>query len=149
MEDVPFWFWGQKVKGQGHNALLTEDGLCWIMLSVYTNHRETSHSDSPWVEDVPFWFRGQEVKGQGQNTWILENVFLAIIAFPLKLTSWNFTQRLSWFLKMFFAHNYFPFTANTMKLHTKTPLEFRMCPIYLGSKVKVTMYWFLKIVFCA
>ena len=25
--DMPYWFWGQKVKGPGHNAVITENGF--------------------------------------------------------------------------------------------------------------------------
>ena len=45
--------------------------------------------------------------------------------------------------KRFMSHNFFPFTPIIMKLHTQTPHESRMCPIYFGvqrSKVKVTMH---------
>ena len=28
---MPYLFWGQKVKGQGHNALIIENGLCRII----------------------------------------------------------------------------------------------------------------------
>ena len=31
VEDVPYWFWGQKVRGQGRNAWITENGLCCII----------------------------------------------------------------------------------------------------------------------
>ena len=34
VKDVPFWFWGQKVKGQGHGALLFENGFRTITDSV-------------------------------------------------------------------------------------------------------------------
>ena len=51
--------------------------------------------------------------------------------------------------KWFMLHNCFPFTPIIMKLHIKTFHELRMCPLDFGvnrSKVKVTMYWFLKMV---
>ena len=97
--------------------------------------------------------------------------FRRITAFPLHLSSWNFTCRLPmsqgcalyilrlkgqrsrsqcinhW--KWFPAHNCFPFTPIIMKLHMQTPHEARMCPIDFEakrSKVKVTMHKLLKMV---
>ena len=34
-----------------------------LLLSFYTYHHETSHTDSPCVENVPYQFQGQKVKG--------------------------------------------------------------------------------------
>ena len=130
-----------------------------------TYHHETSHTDSPWVEDVPYLFWGQKVKGQGHNALIIGNGLCRIISFPLHLSPWNFTHRLPMsrgyallilgskgqrsrsqcidYRKRFMSHTFFPFTPIIMKLHTQTPHESRMCPIYFGvkrSKVKVTMH---------
>ena len=109
-----------------------------------------------------------EVKDQGHNALMTENGLRRIIAFSSHLPPWNFTQRLLlswecaplilfwgqkvkvtmyWFLNIFLMHNCFSFAPIIMKLHTKTPLELRMCPIDFGvkrSKVNVTMHWFLK-----
>ena len=96
---------------------------------------------------------------------------LRITAFPLHLSSWNFTCRLPMrqecalsilrtkgqrsrsqcinYWKWFPAHNCFPFTPIIMKLHMQTHHEARMCPIYFEvkrSKVKVTMHKLLKMV---
>ena len=95
--------------------------------------------------------------------------FRRITAFPLHLSSWNFTCRLPMsqgcalyilrskgqrsmsqcinYWKWFPAHNYFPFTPIIMKLHMQTPHESRMCPIHFEvkrSKVKVTMHKLLN-----
>ena len=39
---MPYRFWGQKVKSQGHNAYITENGFQAQLLSLYTYHHETS-----------------------------------------------------------------------------------------------------------
>ena len=53
---MPYGFWGQKVKGQGHIAVITENGICCIVaLSSQPKIMKTKHTtvDSPWVEDMP------------------------------------------------------------------------------------------------
>ena len=120
---------------------------------------KTTHES--WMCPIDFG-----VKGQSHNALITENGLCRIISFPLHLSSWNFIHRLPmsggcvlWVLgskgqrqglnlsnycKWFMLHNFFPFTPIIMKLHTKTPLEVRMCPKDFGvkrSKVKVTMHW--------
>ena len=81
---------------------------------------------------------------------------MRITASPLHLSSWNFTGTLpmsqGWalltsgskgqrsrsqfidFWKWLMSHNCFPFTPILMKLHTKTPLEWRVCPMGVGVK---------------
>ena len=62
VEDVPYWFWGQKVKGQGHNALITEKGVCRkIAIPLQLSSWNFTHRP-PWVEDLPYWFWGAKVK---------------------------------------------------------------------------------------
>ena len=93
---------------------------------------------------------------------------MRISASPLHLSSWNFTGTLptsqGWalltlgskgqrsrsqfidFRKWLMSHNCFPFAPIIMKLHTKCPLEWRVCPMGVRvkrSKVKVTMQWLL------
>ena len=93
---------------------------------------------------------------------------MRITASPLHLSSWNYTGTLPMsqgsslltsgskgqrsrslfidFWKWLMLHNCFPLTPMIMKLHTKTPLEWRVCPIGVRvkrSKVKVTMQWLL------
>ena len=109
------------------------------------------------------WISGS--KGQGHNAFITENGLCRIIAFPLHL-SWNFVQRLhesricpmdfgvkrsrSHYIdnrKWFMLHYCFPFTP-FIKLHTKTPYEFRMCligfkrsrPPYIENRKWFTSY---------
>ena len=88
----PIDFLDQKVKGQGHNALITENSLCCIIalpllpgdppswnsiawfLSLYTYHHESAHTDSPWVEGVPFQFMDSKVKVTMH--WLLKTVYV-------------------------------------------------------------------------
>ena len=163
------WTLGSKVKGQGHNARITEKGFLRIIASPLHLSYETSHAVSPWVEYGPYGLWGQKVKGQGHNARITENGFLRITASPLHLSSWNFTCSLPmsqvcalWNLgskgqrsrsqckdywKWFLVHNCFPFTPIFMKLHMQSPHESSMDPMDFGvkrSKVKVTMQGLLK-----
>ena len=83
--------WVLGSNGQGHNALLTENGF--IMHDCFSSTPiETSYNDSPLDEDMPYWFWGQNV--QGHDALITKNGLCCIIAFPLRISSWNFTQRL-------------------------------------------------------
>ena len=98
------------VKGQGHNALETDNGLrCIIAFSLHNLH-EYSYKNSPKFEVVfyLFWFQ-KVVKGQDHITLKTENRLCCIIAFP-------------WHLYII------------MKLHTKTPSESMMCPVDFGVK---------------
>ena len=54
----------------------------------------------------------------------------------------------SWGVNWFMSHNCF--LTIIMKLHTKTPNEWKMCPIdirFKRWKVKLTMHWLLKMGF--
>ena len=117
VEDGPYWFWDQKVKGQGHIVLITENGLCCnIAFGLYLSSWNT-YKDSPWVGDVSYWFWGPKVKGQGHNALITENGL---------------------------SHYCFPLTPFIMKFHTKAPHESRMCPIDFGvrrSRSQCIYYW--------
>ena len=116
------WIWVQKVKGQGYNALITENGLCRIIafplhLSSWNfiqglpmsrgyallvsdqkvkgqGHNALITENRSWW--YALWMLGS--KGQGHNVLIKENGLCRIVAFPLHLSSWNFIQRLpmSW-----------------------------------------------------
>ena len=91
---------------------------------------------------------------------------MRITASPLHLSAWNYTGTLpmsqGWalltsgskgqrsrsqfidFWKWSMSHNCFPFTPIIMKLHIKTPLEWRVRPMGVKrSKVQVTMQWLL------
>ena len=72
------------------------------ILHLSWNFTETSQR-LPWVEDVPYWFFWV----QRSRSYCIDN----------------------W--KWFMLHNCF-FTPITMRLHTKTRHESRMCPIDLG-----------------
>ena len=94
-----------------------------LLLSLYTYLHKTSYKDSPWAENVmcPFAFGIQCSRSQCIDYW-----------------------------KWFMLHYCFPFTPIIIKLYINTPHELRICPINFGvirSKVKVTMPWFLKMVF--
>ena len=66
VKDVPYWFWGQKVKGQGHGLSMFENGFRTITDSVINQwswnfiHLLTMSQGC-----------GQKVKGQGHGAWLL------------------------------------------------------------------------------
>ena len=74
------------VKGQGHNARITEKGFWRITASLYTYLYENSHAFSPWVEYGPMNFG---VKGQGHNARISEEGFWRITASPIWCITWR------------------------------------------------------------
>ena len=107
-------------KGQGHNALITENGLCQIsfplhlfsgnfiqrlpmsrgcalLISRWKGQRSRSQCIDNWK-----WFMSWRMcpidlvsKGRGHNALITENGLYRIIYFPSHLSSWNFICRLS------------------------------------------------------
>ena len=153
-------------KGQGHNALITKNGICGIIdfplhLSSWNF---TCRLPMSWG-CVLLILGSKRSKVKVTMHWLLKMV-CCIIALPLHLSSWNFTHRLpmSWgcvgvkrsrsqcidYWKWYMSHNCFSFTPVIMKLHMQTPHELRICPIDFGvkrSKVKVPMLWFLKMVY--
>ena len=169
VEYVPYEIWGQKVKGQGHNARITENGFKRITASPLHLSSWNFTCSLPMSQVWALWNLGS--KGQGHNARITENGFRRINASPFHLSSWNFTCSLPmsrvcalWNLgskgqrsrsqckdywKWFQAHNCFPFTPILMKLHMQSPHESSMGPMKFGvkrSKVKVTMQELLKMV---
>ena len=86
----PYGLWGQKVKGQGHNARIARLGKMVSsaqLLPLYTYLHETSHAVSPMSRGMdPMDLRVKKVKGQGHNVRITENGFLRITASPLHLS---------------------------------------------------------------
>ena len=96
VKDAPYWFGGQKVKGQGHGAwLFLENGFRTInWLYNQPMIMKTSYTYSPWVKDAPYWFWGQKVKGQGHGAWLFENGFRTITDSVINLWSWNFIHLL-------------------------------------------------------
>ena len=112
-------------------------------------------------------------KGEVHHASITENELCCIIAFPLHVSSWDFIQIIhmswvyvllilgsksqrskskcidywKWFTKCM-LHNCFPFTHIIMKLHTKTPYEFRMCLLDFGvQRLRSQCIDFLKWLF--
>ena len=79
-------------KGQGHNAMISDNGLCCIIsISLFTYHHETSHIDFPWVADLPYYFG---VK-RSRTHRLPKNVLCRIIALLLHLSLWNYRPWLS------------------------------------------------------
>ena len=108
-EDVPYWFWGHKVKGKGHNALIPENGLCHII--AFPLHLSSWN----FIQRLPMsWGCALWILGSKDQRWsshyalITENGKCCIIAFS--------------------------FTPIIMKLYIKTPHESRMCPLDSGVK---------------
>ena len=163
---MPYLFWGQKVKGQGHNALIVENGLCRIIsFSLHLSSWNFTHR-LPMSRGCALFILGS--KGQRSRSQCIDyrKRFMSHDFFPftpiiMKLhTQTPHESRICPtylgskgqrsrsqcidYRKRFMSHNFFLFTPIIIKLHTQTPHESRMCPIYFGvkrSKVKVTMHW--------
>ena len=107
------------VKGQGHNARITEKGFWHITASPLHLSLWNLTCSLPMSQVcVPYEIKGQRSRSQCKDYW-------------------------KWFL----AHNCFPFTPIFMKLHMQSPHESSMDPMDFGvkrSKVKVTMQGLLK-----
>ena len=122
----PYGLWGQKVKGQGHNARITENGFLRITASPLHLSLWNFTCSLPMSQVWALWTlgsKGQRSRSQCKDYW-------------------------KWFL----AHNCFPFTPIFMKLHMQSPHELSMDPMDFKvkrSKVKVTMQGLLKMVSCA
>ena len=114
-------FLGQKVKGQGHNALITGKirygnmnpaHNCFSLTPfIMRLHIQTPHESRM----CPIYF------------WVKRSRSQCID-----------------YRKQSMSHNCFPII---MKLNTQTPHELRVCPIVvhvIRSKFKVTMHWLLK-----
>ena len=123
VEYVPYEIWGQKVKGQGHNARITENGFKRITASPLHLSSWNFTCSLPMSQVWALWnsgSKGQRSRSQCKNYW-----------------------------KWFQAHNCFPFSPILMKLYMQSPHESSMCPMKFGvkrSKVKVTMQGLLKMV---
>ena len=76
-----------KVKVKVHWLLKTVSRV--QMLSFYTYHHETSHTDSPWVKDVQYRLQGQRLTSQCID---YKRLFPVHNCFPFHMSSWNFTQ---------------------------------------------------------
>ena len=123
VKDAPYWFWGQKVKGQGHGAWLFENGFRTITDSL-----------------INLWswnFIHLLTMSQGCALLILRSK-------GQRSRSW---RMVIW--KWFPDDNWLCNQPMIMKLHTLTPHESRMCPIDFEvkrSKVKVMAHGYLKMV---
>ena len=121
VEYGPYGLWGQKFKGQGHNARITENGFLCITASPLHLSLWNFTCSLPMIQVCALWnlgSKGQRSRSQCKDYW-------------------------KWFL----AHNCFPFTPIFMKLHMQSPHELSMDPMDFGvkrSKVKVTMQRLLK-----
>ena len=117
----PYGLWGQKVKGQGHNARITENGFLRITASPLHLSLWNFACSLSMSQVCALWNLGsksQRSRSQCKDYW-----------------------------KRFLAHNCFPFTPIFMKLHMQSPHESSMDPMDFGvkrSKVKVTMQGLLK-----
>ena len=124
VKDGPCWPWGQKVKGQGHNAWGQVKWFyvhnCFPFTPILMKlHRHTPHESRMGPVD----FRVKRLKVKVPMHGVRLNGFMCITASPLHQSSWNFTGTLplsqGWAL-----------SASGSK----------------RSKVKVTMHWLLKMV---
>ena len=126
VEYGPYGLKGQKVKGQGHNARITENGFLRITASPLHLSSWNFTCSLPMSRVWTLWTLGS--KGQRSRSQCKD------------------------YRKRILAHNCFPFTPILMKLHMQSPHELSMNPMDFGvkrSKVKVTMQGLLKMVSCA
>ena len=117
---------GQKVKGQGHNARITENGFLRITASPLHLSSWNFTCSLPMSGVWTLWTLGS--KGQRSRSQCKD------------------------YQKRILVHNCFPFTPILMKLHMQSPHELSMEPMDFGvkrSKVKVTVQGLLKMVSCA
>ena len=106
---MPYEIWGQKVKGQGHNARITENGFWRITASAL--HRSSWN----FTCSLPM-----------SRIWTL-----------CTLGSKRSRSQCKDYWKWFQAHNCFPFTPIFMKIHMQSPYESNMDPMkFWGQKVK-------------
>ena len=104
----PYGLWGQKVKGQGHNARITEKGFLRITASPLHLSLWNFICSLPVSQVCALWnigSKGQRSRSQCKDYW-------------------------KWFL----AHNCFPFTPILMKLHMQSPHESSINPMDFGVK---------------
>ena len=118
VKDAPYWFWGQKVKGQHHGAWLFVNGFRTIVKSVINlwswNFLHLLPMNQGWALLI-LWS-----KGQGHGTWLIVNGFQTITDSVINLWSWNFIHML--------------------------PMSQGCAHFILRSKVMVMGQWWLKMV---
>ena len=105
---MPYWFWGQKVKGQGHGAWLIVNGFRTITDSVIHLWSWNFIHLLPMSQGCALLISGS--KGQRSKSWGIGDC------------------------KLFPDHNWLCNPPMIMKLHTLSPHESRMCPIDFGVK---------------
>ena len=92
VKDVPYWFWGQKVKGQGHGAWLFENGFRTITDSVINQWSWNFIHLLTMSQGCALLILRS--KGQGHGAWLFENGFRTITDSVINLWSWNFIHLL-------------------------------------------------------
>ena len=121
---MPYWFWGQKVKGQGHGAWLFENGFRTITDSVINQWSWNFIHLLTMSQGCALLILRS--KGQRSRSW--------------RMVIWKWFPDDNWLCNQ----------PMIMKLHTLTHHESRMRPIDFEvkrSKVKVMAHGYLKMVF--
>ena len=121
VKDVPYWFWGQKVKGQGHGAWLFENGFRTITDSVINQWSWNFIHLLTMSQGCALLILRS--KGQRSRSW--------------RMVIWKWFPDDNWLCNQ----------PMIMKLHTLTHHESRMRPIDFEvkrSKVKVMAHGYLK-----
>ena len=152
---MPYWFLGQKVKGQGFGTLYIENGFWTITDSnppmIMKLHTLTPHESRM----CPIDFRVKRSRSWGIDDWKWFPDHVTSYTYSLWVSdvpSWLWGEKVkdhgvNW--KWFPDDNWLCNPPMIMKLHTFAPHESRTCPIDFGvkrSKVKVIWHWWLKIV---
>ena len=143
---MPYWFWGQKVKGQGHGAWLFENGFRTITDSVINQWSWNFIHLLTMSQGCALLILRS--KGQRSRSWrmVIWKCFRTITDSVINLWSWNFIHLLtmsqgcallilrskgqrsrSWRMviwKWFPDDNWLCNQPMIMKLHTLTPHEF-------------------------
>ena len=123
VKDVPYWFWGQKVKGQGHGLSMFENGFRTITDSVINQWSWNFILLLTMSQGCALLILRS--KGQRSRSW--------------RMVIWKWFPDDNWLCNQ----------PMIMKLHTLTPHVSRMCPIDFGVKrstVKVMAHGYLKMV---
>ena len=91
---VPYEIKGQKVKGQGHNARITENGFLRITASPLHLSLWNFTCSFPMSRVWTLWTlgsKGQRSRSQCKDYWKRFLGHTNVTASPLHLSSWNFT----------------------------------------------------------
>ena len=168
--DVLYRFLDKKVKGQGHNALITENNnWCIIPFPLTLSSWNCTHRLL-----YPFYFWVQRSSSQciGYWKWFMSHNWFPFTPIIMKFAhrlpmSWgyatlifgskglrlNVTQCIEYrYWKQFMLHDcssFTPWWATIMKLHTQTPDELWMCFIDFWIKRLRSQEFLLKTVFVA